>query len=223
MGFKAKDGSYQGFDIDLANAVFKSYGIKVKWQPINWSLKEQDLKKGDIDLIWNGYSITKAREKLVRFSNVYMAGGDILITKKSSGIDSLSKIKGKTLGVQSGSSQYQEFNDQPKVLKDKVAGQTISQYSTFEQGLLDVKNGRINALLVDTTYGNYYLKTNNEMKDFNEIPVKGYTATPTAVGARKSDKELIAKVNAGIKKLHQTGQFQKISEKWFGKDVYPKQ
>ncbi len=45
MGFKDKDGTNKGFDIDLANAVFKTYGIKVKWQPITWSLKEQELKK----------------------------------------------------------------------------------------------------------------------------------------------------------------------------------
>lgn len=43
MGFKDKSGRTAGFDIDLANAVFSEYGIKVKWQPINWDLKETEL------------------------------------------------------------------------------------------------------------------------------------------------------------------------------------
>ena len=48
----------QDFDIDLATAVFEKYGITVNWQPIDWDLKEAELTKGTIDLIWNGYSAT---------------------------------------------------------------------------------------------------------------------------------------------------------------------
>ncbi|PCS00713.1 amino acid ABC transporter substrate-binding protein [Lactococcus fujiensis] len=220
MGFKDKDGTNKGFDIDLANAVFKTYGIKVKWQPITWSLKEQELKNGNIDLIWNGYSVTPEREKLVKFSEPYMEGGDILLTKKSSDITKISEMKGKTIGAQSGSSQYQVFNDQPTKLKDLVAGKTIVQYSTFEQGLLDVKNGRIDALLVDQVYANYYLKQSNETNLFNSIPVD-FESSPMAVGARKADSVLIEKINAGINKLVANGEFKTISERWFGKDVYP--
>lgn len=45
MGFAQKDGSYAGFDIDLATAVFEKYGITVNWQPIDWDLKEAELTK----------------------------------------------------------------------------------------------------------------------------------------------------------------------------------
>jgi polar amino acid transport system substrate-binding protein len=220
MGYKDKDGTYKGFDIDLANAVFKEYGIKVKWQPINWSMKEQELKQGNIDLIWNGYSVTSERKKLVLFSDIYMDGGDVLVTAKSSGITSKADMKGQTIGVQSASSQYQEFESEPKILKDIVAGNTISQYSNFDQGFLDLQNGRIKALLVDGIYANYYLKQAKQTDNYNIINA-GYAGSPMAVGARKTDKELISKINKGIVNLHKTGAFQKISEKWFGKDVYP--
>ena len=56
MGFRDKDGKLTGFDIDLATAVFKEYGINVEFQPIDWSMKEFELNNGTIDLIWNGYS-----------------------------------------------------------------------------------------------------------------------------------------------------------------------
>ena len=61
MGFEQKDGSYAGFDIDLANQVFESYGIHVNWQPIDWDMKETELKNGTIEAIWNGYSATDER------------------------------------------------------------------------------------------------------------------------------------------------------------------
>lgn len=220
MGFKDKDGQYKGFDIDLANSVFKKYGITVKWQPINWSVKEQELKNKNIDLIWNGYSVTPEREKQVLFSNPYMDGGDVLITKKSSGITSSADMKGKTIGVQSGSSQYQTFESEPKILKDIVKGNGISQYSNFNQGFLDVQNGRIDALLVDKVYANYYLTQAKQTDNYNVVD-SGFASAPTAVGARKSDKDLIDKINQAISDLHKSGEFQKISEKWFGKDIYP--
>ena len=51
MGYEIEKGKNVGFDIDLANAVFKQYGITVKWQPINWDLKETELTNGKIDMI----------------------------------------------------------------------------------------------------------------------------------------------------------------------------
>ena len=61
--FRDKDGKLTGFDIDLATAVFKEYGINVEFQPIDWSMKEFELNNGTIDLIWNGYSKTDERAK----------------------------------------------------------------------------------------------------------------------------------------------------------------
>ncbi|MCQ8257963.1 transporter substrate-binding domain-containing protein, partial [Streptococcus suis] len=78
--------SYTGFDIDLANAVFEKYGITVNWQPIDWDLKETELNNGNIDLIWNCYSITDERKEKVLFTNPYMDNQQVIVTKKSSNI-----------------------------------------------------------------------------------------------------------------------------------------
>ena len=83
MGYEDEDGSNVGFDIDLANAVFKEYGITVKWQSINWDMKETELNNGTIDLIWNGYSITDERSEKVLFTDPYMVNEQVLVTKKS--------------------------------------------------------------------------------------------------------------------------------------------
>ena len=72
MGYEDDKGQNVGFDIDLANAVFAEYGIKVKWQSINWDMKETELNNGTIDLIWNGYSVTDERQEKVLFTDPYM-------------------------------------------------------------------------------------------------------------------------------------------------------
>lgn len=218
MGFKDKSGRTAGFDIDLANAVFSEYGIKVKWQPINWDLKETELKNGKIDLIWNGYSITNERKEKVSFSNTYMKNEQVLVTKKTSNITSFSEMKGKTLGAQSGSSGYDTFISNPTILKDIVKDKEATQYETFTQALIDLKNNRIDGLLIDKVYANYYLEKEGILNQYNIIK-SDYPGEDFAVGARKSDKILINKIDKAFKKLYQTGKFQEISNKWFGEDI----
>lgn len=222
MGFEEKNGKYTGFDVDLANAVFKKYGIKVEWQAIDWDMKETELKNGTIDLIWNGYSMTDERKKELAFTEPYMINQQVVVTKKSSGISSLAMMAGESLGAQAGSSGYDVFESQADILKNKVKGKKAVQYSTFTQALIDLQAGRIDGLLIDRVYANYYLEQEGKLDQYHIMPA-GYEAESFAVGTRKSDKTLVKKINEAFHDLYQEGQFQKISEKWFGEDVATKQ
>ena len=72
MGFKNEKGDIVGFDVDLSKEAFKRMNLKVIFQPIDWSMKETELTNGNIDLIWNGYTMTHEREKKVAFTNSYL-------------------------------------------------------------------------------------------------------------------------------------------------------
>ena len=218
MGYEEKDGRYTGFDIDLANAVFKTYGIKVEWQPIDWDMKETELNNGTIDLIWNGYSVTDERKDILAFTMPYMVNEQVVVAKKSSGIQSIADMTNKTIGAQAGSSGFDAFNASPELLKDKVKDKKAIQYSTFTTAMIDLDAGRIDGLLIDRVYANYYLEQEGELADYNIIPA-GCEAENFAVGARKADKTLVKNINKAFTELYKNGQFQKISKKWFGDDV----
>ena len=218
MGFQDKSGKNIGFDIDLANEVFKKYNIKVQWQAINWDLKETELKNGNIDLIWNGYSKTSEREKIVLFSDEYMINEQVIVTKKSKNIVNKDQLKDKVLGAQNGSSGYDSFNSNPEILKSIVKNNDATQYESFNEALIDLENDRIDALLIDRVYANYYLKQQNKLQDYNIINA-GFEGDSFAVGARKADTTLVKKVNEEFKELYKEGKFQEISNKWFGEDV----
>ena len=218
MGFQDKSGKNIGFDIDLANEVFKKYNIKVQWQAINWDLKETELKNGNIDLIWNGYSKTSEREKTVLFSDEYMINEQVIVTKKSKNIVNKDQLKDKVLGAQTGSSGYDSFNSNPEILKRIVKNNDATQYESFNEALIDLENDRIDALLIDRVYANYYLKQQNKLQDYN-IFNAGFEGDSFAVGARKADTTLVKKVNEAFKELYKEGKFQEISNKWFGEDV----
>ena len=218
MGFEEKNGNYAGFDIELAKYVSKKLGIQVHFQAIDWDMKETELQNGTIDVIWNGYSATDERREKVAFTIPYMQNTQILVVKKTSGIHSVEDMTGKVLGAQNGSSGMLDFEEHPEVLKNRVKGGDADQYQSVNEAIIDLKNDRIDALLIDRVYADYYLTTEGIADDYDTIP-SGFESESFAVGVRPADKKLLEALNQAFKELYQEGIFQQISQKWFGEDV----
>ena len=218
MGFEEKNGDYAGFDIELAQYVSKKLGITVHFQPIDWDMKETELQNGTIDAIWNGYSATDERREKVAFTIPYMQNTQILVVKKTSGIHSVEDMTGKVLGAQNGSSGMLDFEEHPEVLKNRVKGGDADQYQSVNEAIIDLKNDRIDALLIDRVYADYYLTTEGIADEYDTIP-SGFESESFAVGVRPADKKLLEALNEAFKELYQEGIFQQISQKWFGEDV----
>lgn len=216
MGFRDKNGKIIGFDVDLANAVFKTMGIQVKWQPIDWSMKETELNTGNIDAIWNGYTKTAARAKKVAFSNSYHKATQVLVTLKKNNINRFSDMQGKVLGDQTASSGDESFNKYPNILKKYVKDQKVIGYDTFDKAFNDLNAGRIDGLLIDEDYARYYVAHQANPQNYT-VTVGGFSVDETAVGFRKSDKHLRQAVNETLAKFKEDGRMSQIEDKWFSK------
>ncbi|MBL3531003.1 amino acid ABC transporter substrate-binding protein [Companilactobacillus zhachilii] len=215
MGFREKDGKLVGYDIDLAKAVFKQYGIKADFQPIDWNMKETELRNRTIDLIWNGYTITPARQKQLLFSRPYMANRQVLVTKTAEKITSFKGMAGKTLGVQTSSSGASLLDEHPTMLKNYIKGKTPVLYDSFNNALMDLDANRIQGLLIDSVYAGYYISKEKDPASYH-VTAGGFDGEDFAVGMRKGDKTLKKKIDQGLQKLANKGELQKINKKWFG-------
>ncbi|WP_283678609.1 amino acid ABC transporter substrate-binding protein [Lentilactobacillus sp. Marseille-Q4993] len=218
MGFQTKKGSIVGYDVDLAKAVFKQYGIKVDFQPIDWSMNVTELRNGTIDLIWNGFSMTPEREKSVLFSKPYLVNDQILVTKKSQNISSFADMKGKVAGVQAGSAGAMDIDNQPKVLKNRIKDHSPVLYDSFTDAFIDLNSNRIQGLLIDSIYADYYIAHQANEGSYQTIPSE-FPKEKYAVGMRKGDTKLKQKIDEGLTKLAKNGQLKKIDQKWFGNKV----
>lgn len=217
MGFREKSGNLTGYDVDLAKAVFRLYGIKADFQSIDWSMKETELRNGTIDALWNGYSITKAREKKIAFSRPYLKNSQVLVTKKQYKVASFADMKNKSVGLQDGSTAQSIFNDQPSLLKDRVKKQTAILYDTFPKAFIDLNADRIQGILMDKVYADYYIKHQKNSSSYRIISNPQVPTDYFGVGMRKGDVTLKKKINAGLERLKENGQLEKINQKWFGK------
>ncbi|MGX7030770.1 amino acid ABC transporter substrate-binding protein [Vagococcus zengguangii] len=217
MGFRDDKGELTGFDIELADKVGEELGLSVEFQPIDWSMKETELKNGTIDAIWNGYTITSERQAQVTFSQTYLKNDQVVVTLKKNKMRTPNDLDGKVVGLQEGSSGEDAFNNNPELLKDFVKDQEAISYPAYTEAFMDLEAGRIDGLLIDKIFADYYLAQKTNKDDFKmlatEFPEEDY-----AIGFRKGETDLADKVNEAINNLIENGQAKTISEKWFGED-----
>ncbi|MEA5002861.1 MAG: amino acid ABC transporter substrate-binding protein [Christensenella sp.] len=213
MGFKDESGELTGFDVDMAKAVAEHMGLKVNLQAIDWNSKEMELSTGNIDVIWNGYTITDERKEKVLMSEPYMGNAQVIVVKAGSDIKSLADVAGKRVGVQDGSSA------QEAVEANEEFAASIGEMIKFKDNvmaLMDLSNGQVDAVAVDSVVADYY-----SSKQEGAYTILDETLAPEeyGIGFRKGDQSFHDAVMEALKQMKEDGTAAEISNKWFGRDV----
>ncbi|MCR8744580.1 amino acid ABC transporter substrate-binding protein [Romboutsia lituseburensis] len=215
MGYMNENGDTVGFDIDLAKETFKRLDMNIRFQPIDWSMKETELRSKNIDVIWNGYSLTEERKKLVTYTEPYMKNKQLIVVLKDSKIKNKSDLKGKILGTQQGSAGLEAIEKDKKLLNSLSNSEPIL-YDTFDKVFRDLNAKRIDALVADETLAKYYInKTGVEKYNILE---ENFGEEDYVVAFNKDNIKLCDKVNKTLKQIKKDGVFNEIYNKWFGKN-----
>lgn len=211
MGFTDDANEIVGFDIDVAQEVCDRMGVTLVKQPINWDNKEEDLNVGKIDCIWNGMSINDSRKQVMNLSEPYMNNEMIFTVPKDSGISTMDDLKGKTVGVQSGSSA-EEILLAADIYKDITVTALEDNVTLLNQ----MELGFSDAVFLDSVVANYLITENN--KDYVILP-GNLEAEEYAIGFRKNDQALRDEVQRILSEMKADGKLGEISTKWFGSDI----
>ena len=211
MGFTDESNEIIGFDIDVAQEVCDRLGVELIKQPINWDTKEEDLKVGKIDCIWNGMSINPARAEAMNLSEPYMKNEMIFVVPANSDIKSMDDLKGKTIGVQTGSTAQEilEAADLYADITETPLEDNVTALNQMELGFSD-------AVFLDSIVANYFITSND--KDY-VILDGNLEAEEYAIGFRKEDQTLRDEVQKTLSEMKADGKLAEISTKWFGSDV----
>lgn len=211
MGFTDESNEIIGFDIDVAQEVCDRLGVELIKQPINWDTKEEDLKVGKIDCIWNGMSINPARAEAMNLSEPYMKNEMIFVVPANSDIKSMDDLSGKTIGVQTGSTAQEilEAADLYKDITETPLEDNVTALNQMELGFSD-------AVFLDSVVANYFITSNK--KDY--VILNGNLESEEyAIGFRKEDQALRDEVQKTLSEMKADGKLGEISTKWFGSDV----
>ena len=212
MGFVGDDGEYTGFDLELAQEVAKRLGLEYKAQPIAWDSKDMELESGNIDCIWNGFTIT-GREDDYTWTEPYMANQQVFVVANDSDINSQADLAGKIVEVQADSSAEAALKDNAELSATFGTLQTTPDYNT---AFMDLEQGAVDAIAMDVIVAGYQIQQRNA--DF-KILDDSLSEEEYGVGFKKGNTELRDKVQSTLEEMAEDGTLQEVSEKWFSKDV----
>jgi polar amino acid transport system substrate-binding protein len=201
MGFRNDDNQIVGYDIDVAREVAKRLGVQLVPQPIDWNAKEQELNTGKIDCIWNGFTITDERKKAMTFTKPYLRNAQVIVVKKGSGHSTLGSLKGKTVGLQAGSS----------------AADALEAAAAFRASVKEVVEFKDNL----TALMDLIVAEDNIKRSGKAYAVLQESLAPEVfgVGFRKSDLALRDAVQGALDAMAADGTLAKVTTKWFGSDI----
>lgn len=214
---KAADGTWEGWEIEIIDAVCAAMEEQCEIVPVAWDGIIPALLAKKIDLIMSSMSITEERMKTIDFSNKYYNTPAVIIAPKGSDISGdPASLDGKIVGVQV-STTHANFAD--KYFGDVA---DVKTYATFDEHNQDLFAGRVDAVVADNLALADFLASDQgapfEVKsELVDVAIFGPGA---GAGLRQGEDDLKAKVNAAIDKIRADGTYEKISKEYFDFNIY---
>jgi polar amino acid transport system substrate-binding protein len=198
----------QGFDVDIGNEIGKDLGFEVKWVKAPFERLFEILKNGEAELIISAISITPDRKKEFAMSEPYYDSGNTIARRTDkTDIKDLASLSGKKVGVQSSTT-----GDMFMATQKSATGVTVVKFPTLDDAL-----GALNRSEIEAVVGDEPILTYSIYKSFPYLMTIGVHLTDEkyAVVTRKTEKEIIAKVNETLERLRKSGELDALKTKWF--------
>jgi lysine/arginine/ornithine transport system substrate-binding protein len=217
---KASDGSLQGFDIDLGNAICAQAKVSCKWVQIGFDGSIPALQAKKFDAILSAMSMTEKRREQVAFSDMLYVTPSALITPADSALtDDIATLRGKNIGVAQGTIQetYAQTYWAPK-------GVSVVSYPNQMEIYPDLVAGRLDGTLANAVSADQgFLNTAEGKKYVNKVTLtdKAVLGNGVGIGLRKDDVANLKLINAALAELHRNGTFDRLAQKYFKYKVYP--
>ncbi|MFS2223426.1 arginine ABC transporter substrate-binding protein [Pantoea sp. B65] len=208
--FESLDSNNQivGFDIDLAKALCKQMQAECSFSNNPFDSLIPALKFRRYDAVISGMDITPERSKQVSFTQPYYANSAVVIAQKGR-FSNIDDLKGKRVGMENGTTHQ-------KYLQDKHHEVTAVAYDSYQNAILDLKNGRLDGVFGDTAVVNEWLKNNPSLATVGEhITDAQYFGSGLGIAVRPDNSALLEKLNGALTAIKADGTYQKISDHWF--------
>ena len=215
LGQKNPDGSFSGFDIDVARYVAKELGVdetKINFVETKSAEREDKIAKGEVDYIVGTYSITDTRKEKVDFAGPYfLAHQDLLVKADNTDITGPETLNGKILCSVTGSTSAQKVKDQ---FANEVA---LQEFGTYSECAAQVKAGVVDALTTDDVILAGYAAQDPGVF---RLVGKGFSDENYGIGLKKGDTTGQDAINTALKKMVTDGSWKASLEKNVGPSGY---
>ncbi|WP_417614255.1 transporter substrate-binding domain-containing protein [Oceanisphaera sp.] len=208
--FVDENNEMQGFDIDLAKAICEVQQMNCSFHNQAFDSLIPSLKFRRYHAAIAAMDITPERAKQVDFSDIYYENSAVFVTPTDK-FDNLDALQQETVGVQNGTSHQKYIQD-----KLEADGMKARPYQSVQDALLDMSNGRINAVFADTAVVGDWLAKNEGYAVLGErITDDDYFGTGFGIAVTQGNQELLDQLNEGLSQLKDNGTYDRLYQKYF--------
>ena len=204
------DGNLTGFDYELLEAIAQEENLELEWKDMPFDSLVGSMETGNIQIIAAAIGPTKEREKSVDFSDVYYTGSQSIVSSQKTPLYDFAGLSGKRVAVLEGS-QSDFIVSGENTDYGVVENATVVRFKNAASAVMELKNGGVNAVLIDTIMAEIYCRQNDDIV-YQKVD---RTEEDTVYCIEKGNAELLNTVNKGLKKLKDNGEYDQIYEKFF--------
>jgi len=212
MEFVNDEKEIVGFDIDLMNAIAEEMDLTIEFKNTAWDGIFAGLDVGDYDAILSAVTIRPDRQENYDFSEPYInAGQAIVVRADEEDISGAETLAGETVGAQIGTTGAFAVED--------LGNATLKEYDTIDLAFLDLVNGNVDAVVVDSPLAWDYALISDQF--VGRLKIVGEPMTEECYGlmVRKGEnQDLLQAFNEGLEKIKQSGKYDEIYDRWIGAD-----
>ncbi|MEV0040021.1 glutamate ABC transporter substrate-binding protein [Streptomyces sp. NPDC056909] len=217
LGLKKPDGTFAGFDVDVATYVAKELGYDAKdivWKESPSAERENLISNGDVKFVVASYSINDERKKKVDFAGPYfLAHQDLLVRSDDSSITKAEDLNSKKLCSVTGSTSAQNVKEELAPKAD------LQEFGGYSECLTGLENKAVDALTTDDSILAGYASQQEHQGKFKLAGLK-LSDENYGIGLKKGDTELLTQINDALKKMESDGSWQKAVTANFGPAGY---
>ncbi|MEV8346658.1 glutamate ABC transporter substrate-binding protein [Streptomyces niveus] len=197
IGLKTPDGSFKGFDVDVATYVAKELGYEAKdieWKETPSADRETALARGDVKFIAASYSINDERKEKVDFAGPYLLAHQDLLIRADDNITKGADLNGKKLCSVTGSTSAQNVKD------DFAPKAQLRQLPTYSECIDGLASGAVDALTTDDSILAGYASQDQNKGKF-KLAGLSLSNENYGIGVKKGDTKLVEDINAALEKM----------------------
>lgn len=191
-----------GIDADIARAIADQMGMELEIQDMAFDSLIPAIQSGKADFAAAGMTVNEERLRNVDFTETYAEAAQVIIVKEGSAIAAPADLTGKKIGVQTGTTG--------DIYADDVENAEVQRFNKGMEAVMALTQDKLDAVIIDREPAKVFVKENEGLKILDEA----FTEEEYAIAIKKGNTELLEKMNAAIKELKESGELQKIVDKY---------
>lgn len=206
MNYTDENGTFTGFDTELATAVCEKLGVEPDFVEINWDTKFVELEAKSIDCVWNGMTLTDDIQANQACTQPYVKNAQVVVMKKDNAYTSTADLVGKTVAVEAGSAGQTTVEEDENLMQADVITKTVQT-----DCLMEVEAGTADAAVLDLTLASAMI---GEGTDYADLEMKDELNVEEYGVAFRKGSDAAAAVDAAFDELKADGTMQTLADKY---------